>query len=327
MNQLSEREIRDLLTPKHAPAPPAGLAERIRSEIPEPLDAAPDVDGGRLGRRSPLRTYLLAASVLVAFGVGFLAWRAQDQMTPDAVESGLSQDEAAPSSEADATVAADAVPSLAKTEPTAGQAAPERRRQEAKESARGLAAAAAAPSGEGGERTAAPLEEDAPPQGDAATLREEARDQAPAEHEEQRKEVAEELRALGYLDTFVDAEEDALSAIAPGADAASYEVVRDFLRAGRLPPPEAVRVEELVNHFAYGGPPARGEPAIDASAALRVSSLVAEFAEILKEGHGQRTGDLADLHRRARELAAALPDDAGVAELASLIGRAAELRR
>ena len=44
-------------------------------------------------------------------------------------------------------------------------------------------------------------------------------------------------------------------------DSASYANVRRFLQGGALPPPEAVRVEELVNYFRFDyAPPANGLP-------------------------------------------------------------------
>ena len=52
-----------------------------------------------------------------------------------------------------------------------------------------------------------------------------------------------------------------LSTFSIDVDTASYANVRRFLRAGRLPPADAVRVEELVNYFDYGDPlPPPGEP-------------------------------------------------------------------
>src|SRR5207302_94158 len=42
-------------------------------------------------------------------------------------------------------------------------------------------------------------------------------------------------------------------------DTASYSNVRRFLRDGRLPPKDAVRIEELVNYFHYDYPAPAGE--------------------------------------------------------------------
>lgn len=52
-----------------------------------------------------------------------------------------------------------------------------------------------------------------------------------------------------------------LSTFSIDVDTASYSNVRRFLNAGRLPPPDAVRIEELVNYFPYDyEPPSDDEP-------------------------------------------------------------------
>ncbi|RMH19834.1 MAG: DUF3520 domain-containing protein [Acidobacteria bacterium] len=67
---------------------------------------------------------------------------------------------------------------------------------------------------------------------------------------------------------FVDVEDDPLSTFGLDADTASYAVVRRFLRDGHLPPPAAVRVEELINYFDYRDPPPeRGDFALHAEGA------------------------------------------------------------
>jgi Ca-activated chloride channel family protein len=52
------------------------------------------------------------------------------------------------------------------------------------------------------------------------------------------------------------AAEDSLSTLSLDVDTGSYSNVRRFLNQGQLPPRDAVRVEELVNYFAYAYPPA-----------------------------------------------------------------------
>jgi Ca-activated chloride channel family protein len=59
---------------------------------------------------------------------------------------------------------------------------------------------------------------------------------------------------------------------------------------------------------------------------LRLASVVAEFAEQLKGGYWAKGGSLADVSRRARELAAELSGQERVADLASLASRAASLK-
>src|SRR5690606_11427318 len=52
-----------------------------------------------------------------------------------------------------------------------------------------------------------------------------------------------------------------LSTFSIDVDTASYANVRRFLNEGRLPPPDAVRIEELVNYFTYEyEPPTDDEP-------------------------------------------------------------------
>src|SRR5206468_6193241 len=45
-----------------------------------------------------------------------------------------------------------------------------------------------------------------------------------------------------------------LSTFSADVDTASYSNVRRFLREGRLPPPDSVRIEELINYFSYDYP-------------------------------------------------------------------------
>lgn len=60
---------------------------------------------------------------------------------------------------------------------------------------------------------------------------------------------------------FTDVKTNPLSTFSVDVDAASYSNVRRFINGGQLPPPEAVRIEEMVNYFKYNLPgPANGEP-------------------------------------------------------------------
>ena len=47
---------------------------------------------------------------------------------------------------------------------------------------------------------------------------------------------------------------DPISTFSVDVDTASYAVIRSSLNAGQLPPPEAVRIEEMVNYFPYNYP-------------------------------------------------------------------------
>jgi len=50
-----------------------------------------------------------------------------------------------------------------------------------------------------------------------------------------------------------------LSTFSIDVDTASYANVRRFFDQGRLPPPDAVRIEEMVNYFRYDYPPPEDE--------------------------------------------------------------------
>lgn len=62
------------------------------------------------------------------------------------------------------------------------------------------------------------------------------------------------------VNPYVDTAVDNLSTFALDVDTASYTVMRRYVTDGRLPPPEAVRVEEYVNYFDqdYVGPNTAG---------------------------------------------------------------------
>ncbi len=88
-----------------------------------------------------------------------------------------------------------------------------------------------------------------------------ARAQAPAEMYARRQPWNTE----GYdrLDDnpFRRVSTDPLSTFSIDVDTASYANVRRFLNAGTLPPPDAVRIEELINYFRFDYPaPAAGAP-------------------------------------------------------------------
>ena len=55
--------------------------------------------------------------------------------------------------------------------------------------------------------------------------------------------------------------DEAVSTFSIDVDTASYAVVRNYLRDGRLPPSDAVRIEEMINYFDYDyALPEAGEP-------------------------------------------------------------------
>jgi len=53
------------------------------------------------------------------------------------------------------------------------------------------------------------------------------------------------------VNPFVDTEDDHLSTFAIDVDDASYILARNYLDRGEMPPDDAIRVEEFINHFNY----------------------------------------------------------------------------
>ena len=61
--------------------------------------------------------------------------------------------------------------------------------------------------------------------------------------------------------SFLDPRQEPLSTFSIDVDRAAYSNVRRYLEQGQLPPPDAVRIEEMINYFEYDYPtPAAGEP-------------------------------------------------------------------
>jgi Ca-activated chloride channel family protein len=67
--------------------------------------------------------------------------------------------------------------------------------------------------------------------------------------------------AVVHENPFLATERTPLSTFAIDVDRASYANVRRFLHESQLPPPDAVRLEELVNYFSYQYPQPRTGPA------------------------------------------------------------------
>lgn len=75
---------------------------------------------------------------------------------------------------------------------------------------------------------------------------------APAREARDSSQAGSESYGSFVENPFKAASEDPLSTFAADVDTASYSNVRRFLREDRLPPADAVRIEELVNYFDYG---------------------------------------------------------------------------
>lgn len=72
-----------------------------------------------------------------------------------------------------------------------------------------------------------------------------------APHNEQYDQIIE--------NPFLPAKDHALSTFSIDVDTASYANTRRFLTQGALPPPSAVRIEELINYFTYDDPQPAGD--------------------------------------------------------------------
>ncbi len=151
--------------------------------------------------------------------------------------------------------------------------------------------------------------------------------------------VVERYRLIGYENRDVPDErfrDDTVDAGEVGAGhtvTALYEVkLRPGARARRTAATlhlryrsaASGRVEEVARSITAGELDGRWE---SAPRALRLASVVAELGEILKGSYWAREGDLDELFKRAQKLAAEYPGDVRVSELATLIGKAAAMRR
>ena len=87
---------------------------------------------------------------------------------------------------------------------------------------------------------------------------------------------------------FVDTAQDARATFGVDVDTASYAIMRRDVRAGFLPVPAGVRVEEYVNYFSYGYAPPAGDEAfaVDLEAA---PSPFGEGLHLLRVGLQART--------------------------------------
>ena len=70
--------------------------------------------------------------------------------------------------------------------------------------------------------------------------------------------VGQESYAYVAENPFKRVADDALSTFSIDVDTASYSNIRRFLEDGSLPPPDAVRIEEMINYFGYAYTPPTG---------------------------------------------------------------------
>lgn len=69
---------------------------------------------------------------------------------------------------------------------------------------------------------------------------------------------------------FLEASRSPLSTFSVDVDTASFSNVRRFLDGGSLPPPDAVRIEELINYFPYAFPQPQGSDPVAVTTELAV---------------------------------------------------------
>jgi Ca-activated chloride channel family protein len=99
------------------------------------------------------------------------------------------------------------------------------------------------------------------------------------------------------------------------------EIATLRLRYGSVISGEMVETERMVTGEDFAG------TWEESSRALRLTSLVAEFGELLKRSYWARSGDLDQVFRLAQAVAVEYPGDADVAEFVSLAGKAARYRQ
>jgi Ca-activated chloride channel homolog len=181
----------------------------------------------------------------------------------------------------------------APAEPAAAEA---RRDSEKKESSAGLGVASVAPSatsapatGSAGQlvgRAMTPLA--------SVTPSKRARRAAPVEAAAPPPVLDGEAYAARADGAFASVEREPLSTFSIDVDTASYSNVRRFIQQGQLPPPGAVRIEELVNYFPYAYPDPAGEEPIGVTTEVSRAPWNPEhqLLQVAVQGRRMDTGQL-----------------------------------
>src|SRR5947207_7855756 len=81
-----------------------------------------------------------------------------------------------------------------------------------------------------------------------------------------------------------------LSTFSIDVDTASYANMRRFLTSGRLPPPNSVRIEELVNYFRYDYPQPKDQAPFSVN--MEVAECPWALTPALSQGERENTGHL-----------------------------------
>lgn len=276
----SRRDLEKLLTPGETPSPPADLAARIKAEIPDRLPVA-QAPGGAAGGGSSSRLgpWLLAASLVVTLGGGLLAYLTMRQAPLGRAAGELSrpvleEDRGAGPAEGPKLEQAlsDTGPQAAPPPAPAQEPADRRLRQEVAQRADRAREDEPEARGEklearnektgdraGEEAQAEPAEQaeaevraqlEALPEPAPATASEAVPPAAGPERSRRQGAREQALRAPAAARKVHLADTDREAAT--GAPA----LLRPWIvEAGQLPPPEVVRVGELVAEFDPGVPP------------------------------------------------------------------------
>jgi len=88
--------------------------------------------------------------------------------------------------------------------------------------------------------------------------------------------------------TFKNVTEEPLSTFSIDVDRASYANVRRFINRGNLPPPDAVRIEEMINYFSYDYPQPEGNDPFSLSMELAACPWSAGHQIVLIALQGQK---------------------------------------
>lgn len=282
MSAWTERKIARDLSAQEPVEPPAGLLEKIKSEIPPDLGSRLPSAALREARDAEVvpfpkrQRWLLAASLVAMVAAGLLASRFVMREMPGAEEVVAEKKAAAPA-QAPAVPApaprkaepptsrssrseADQVEAPAEPAPTVAQPSADQERQQDLR-ALGYAGGEVAPEKKKEAEAPAPLESyDLP-------VAQERRRDAAAERVMKPQAVSDPAPpppppppppapAAPASESAAGVEGGVEGGVVGGV--ASYTEARSYLRGGRLPPPEAIRVEEFLNSFSYGDPPPAG---------------------------------------------------------------------
>jgi Ca-activated chloride channel homolog len=107
-------------------------------------------------------------------------------------------------------------------------------------------------------------------------------------------EYDQEAYAASTDTSFALVKDSPLSTFSIDVDTASYANVRRFLEQGQLPPPGAVRIEEMINYFPYAYPDPKGETPISVTTELSVAPWNTQhrLLHVGVQGRRSRVSDL-----------------------------------